>query len=140
MIITSKKSRGFTLIELMVVVAIIGVISAIAYPSYDSYMKKSRRADAKVALTRLVDREERFYLQNNTYTTSLGAAGLNVSTTSDDGLYTLSITSPNLLTGFTTTATAVAGRAQVNDTTTSAGDCRVLTLSSSGIKTPAACW
>ncbi len=55
------------------VVAIIGIISAIAYPSYDKYMKKSRRSDAKVALTKIVDREERFYLQNNTYTTSTTA-------------------------------------------------------------------
>ena len=44
------NNKGFTLIELMVVVAIIGIMGAIAYPSYDSYMKKSRRSDAKVAL------------------------------------------------------------------------------------------
>ena len=58
-----KKQNGFTLIELMIVVAIIGVLSAIAYPSYQSYMKKSARADAKVGLTKLADKQERFYLQ-----------------------------------------------------------------------------
>jgi len=131
-----NDKKGFTLIELMVVVAIIGVISAIAYPSYDKYMKKSRRSDAKVALTNIVDREERFYLQNNTYTAALGASGLNLTaTTSDEGYYTLSVTAASPLTGYTATATAVAGKPQANDT-----GCTVLTLDSAGVKTPTACW
>ena len=69
------NNKGFTLIELMVVVAIIGVLGAIGYPSYDSYMKKSRRSDAKVALQKMADRQERFYLQNNTYTNNAANAG-----------------------------------------------------------------
>ena len=132
-----NDKKGFTLIELMVVVAIIGIVSAIAYPSYDKYMKKSRRSDAKVALTKIVDREERYYLQSapSTYTTSFAAAGLNMPTTSDEGYYTLSVTAPTPLTGYTATATAVAGKPQANDT-----GCTVLTLDSTGVKTPAACW
>lgn len=126
-----KKYNGFTLMELMIVVAIIGIVSAIAYPSYDSYMKKSKRADAKVGLSKIADKQERFYLQNNTYTTSFAAAGLNTSNISTEGYYTFSVTSANLISGFVVTATAIAGRSQANDT-----GCTVMTLSSTGVKTP----
>lgn len=125
-----KKQKGFTLMELMIVVAIIGIISAIAFPSYNSYMKKSRRADAKVGLSKLADKQERFYLQNNIYTTSFAATGLNTSTTSDEGYYTFAVTSANTA-GFTLSATAVASKAQANDT-----GCTVMTLSSTGARNP----
>jgi type IV pilus assembly protein PilE len=137
-----NDKKGFTLIELMVVVAIIGIISAIAYPSYNSYIKTTRRSDAKVALTKIVDLEERFYLQYNTYTTDLTSApssgGLGMtSTTSGKGYYGLAVTSSNLLTGYTATAdaTTVSGSPQANDT-----GCTVMTLDSTGVKTPATCW
>ena len=126
-----KKYNGFTLIELLIVVAIIGVISAIAYPSYNSYMKKSRRADAKVALSKVADKQERFYLQNNTYTDSFAATGLNTSDISEEGYYKLSITSGNLVSGYTVTATAVVGQPQADD-----AGCTVMTLSSTGAKEP----
>lgn len=131
-----NKNRGFTLIELMIVVAIIGVISAISYPSYDSYMKKARRSDAKVGLARMVDLQERYYLQNNTYTASTANVG---GTATKENYYVLSIDSADV-NGFQLKATAVAGGPQANDTTTSAGDCTILKLTSTGAKTPAACW
>ncbi len=131
-----KKNAGFTLIELMIVVAIIGIISAIAYPSYDSYMKKSRRADAKTAMTQMADRQERFYLQNNSYTTNTVNVG---GTGTDDNFYVLSIDSADV-NGFALTATAAAGSPQATDNTTNNGDCTVMQLSSTGVKTPDACW
>ncbi len=126
-----KKNNGFTLIELMIVVAIIGVISAIAFPSYTSYMKKSARADAKVGMSKIADKQERFYLQNNTYTASFAADGLNTSNVSEEGYYGYTIASTDLVNGFVVTATAVAGESQADDT-----GCTVMTLSSTGIKTP----
>jgi len=128
-----KKYNGFTLIELMVVVAIIGIISAIAYPSYDSYMKKSRRADAKVGLSKIADRLERFYLDSYTYTTSF--TDIKTSTISDEGYYSFVITSTDPLANYEITATAIDGQMQKNDTTTPAGNCTVLVLSSTDLRT-----
>ena len=130
------NNKGFSLIELMIVLAIIGVLGAIGYPSYDSYMKKSRRSDAKIGLQRMADRQERFYLQNNTYTA--GAANVG-GTGTEKNYYVLSIAAADV-NGFTLTATAVAGGPQSNDTTTSHGNCTVMQLTSAGAKTPNPCW
>jgi len=67
--------RGFTLIELMVVVAIVGLLAALAYPAYESQLRKARRADARTALLDLAVRQERFFSINNTYTTSAANLG-----------------------------------------------------------------
>jgi len=76
-----RQQNGFTLIELMVVVAIIGVLAMIAYPSYQESVTKTRRADGMSLLTNIVNAEERYFTQNNTYTTDL--TDLGYSTASD---------------------------------------------------------
>jgi len=131
-----NKNTGFTLIELMIVVAIIGIISAIGYPSYDSFMKKTRRSDGTVALQKMADRQERFYLQNSTYTTNTANVG---GTGTDENYYVLSIDSADV-NNFAIIATAVAGGPQAADNTTNHGDCTALRLESTGAKTPDACW
>lgn len=65
--IKAKSHRGFTLIELMIVVAIIGIIAAIAYPSYTAYIEKARRSDAQGALMGLAGAMERYRTANGTY-------------------------------------------------------------------------
>lgn len=62
-----KKVGGFTLIELMIVVAIVAILAAVAYPSYQEYIARSRRADAKTVLLENAQFLERFYTQNGTY-------------------------------------------------------------------------
>ena len=64
------KHKGFTLIELMIVVAIVGVLAAIAYPSYQEYIARARRADAKTVLLENAQFLERFYTQNGSYLTA----------------------------------------------------------------------
>lgn len=62
-----KSSKGFTLVELMIVVAVVGILSAIAYPSYTEYVLRGRRAEARTALMDLMQQQERYYTQNGRY-------------------------------------------------------------------------
>ncbi|WP_338758638.1 type IV pilin protein [Massilia sp. METH4] len=60
-------SRGFTLIELMVVVALVGVLAALAYPGYRQHVVHARRTEAQVALQALMQQQERYFTQHNRY-------------------------------------------------------------------------
>ncbi|XAH21728.1 type IV pilin protein [Xylophilus sp. GW821-FHT01B05] len=62
-----KASSGFTLIEVMIVVAIIGILAAIAYPSYKDSILKGRRAEGRAALQELLQQQERYMTQNGRY-------------------------------------------------------------------------
>lgn len=90
------RMRGFSLIEVVIVIAILGLLVAIAYPSYLSYVTKTRRSEAKTALLDLQQRMERFFLDRNTYTTATIGSG-NASTDvlptnlTENGRYTLQI-------------------------------------------------
>ncbi len=64
---TRKQSTGFTLIELMITVSIVGILASIAYPSYRGYILKSKRAEARTALSDLLQQQERYMTQRNTY-------------------------------------------------------------------------
>jgi type IV pilus assembly protein PilE len=68
-----RQERGFTLIELMIVMAIIAVLAAIAYPNYQQFLLKSGRSDGHAKLTQIMQAQERFYSQNQSYTENLGA-------------------------------------------------------------------
>ena len=66
--------RGFTLIELMITVAIVAVLAAIAFPSYQDSVWKGKRAEAKAAIFKALQAEERYYTQNNSYVAYSGTA------------------------------------------------------------------
>ena len=133
-----KQQKGFTLIEVLIVVAILGIIAAIAIPSYTSFMNKTRRVDAITILSELAGEQQRFLSENNRYGTS--SADLGYATDpllSEDGHYTVSIQNPTA-TSFILTATPVAGGAQAGDT-----ECGAFTLNSGGVKgsnNGTACW
>lgn len=128
-----KKSLfGFTLVELMVAVAIVAILAALGLPAYTSYVARARRAEGKAALVDLAARMERFYSQNNAYTTATVAAGVpttDVLTTAatEEGWYTLSITAQGA-TNYT--LQAAPNGAQATDDAT----CGNLTLNNLGTK------
>ncbi len=124
-----KNNKGFTLVELMIVIAILGILGSVAYPSYLSHVKKANRADGIDSLLALAGRMEEYYMNNDTY---VDATVTNVN--SSDGLYTLSITTATAF-AYTITATPVGGDSY----------CGNLTLNSLGVKgtsagTVADCW
>ena len=86
-----NQNKGFTLIELMIVVAVITIIAAIAIPAYSDYVTRAKRADGKTALASLQLAQEKYRANNPTYATS--AASIPFATTSPDGYYTISISS-----------------------------------------------
>jgi type IV pilus assembly protein PilE len=92
-----KYMRGVTLTELMVVVVIIGILTAIAYPSYRGYSARAKRNEARAALLQIATNQERFYLQNNTYTTDLTALGFATASNhkTDSGSYIINVTAAN---------------------------------------------
>jgi type IV pilus assembly protein PilE len=70
----ANRQKGFTLIELMIVVAIIGILAAIAYPSYQSYVEKTRRGQAQADILELVQFLERRYSNGFDYRKPDGTA------------------------------------------------------------------
>ena len=129
-----RTSRGFSLIELMIVVAILAVIAAVAYPSYREQVRKSRRADCAGALVSLGGAMERHHTINSTYLgaaaggANTGAPGIFATSCPVDGgaaTYNLTIQA----------ATASTYAVQAAPTGSQTGDkCGNFTLTNTGLK------
>jgi len=77
----TSSEKGFTLIELMIVVAIIGILAAIAIPNFMNYQCKAKQSEAKVNLGNIRTAEEAYYAEYDNYTTSLTDIGFDTKGT-----------------------------------------------------------
>lgn len=161
-----SKNRGFTLLELMVVVTVIAILAAIALPSYFSQVRKSRRSEVEGAVQSAALAEERVRADCSNYVAVAAAADWTTTPSSGcptgyagtlagnpytSSYYTLAITTPTTGTctggatctaGICYTITATATGTQAKDTA-SGSSCSTLTYASAcgtATKTPAACW
>jgi len=121
----STDVRGFSLIELVIVLLIIAILAAIAIPSYRQYVVRANRVDAQRSLMDLAARQERFFYSRNAYATALSDLGANSSVAGAN--YTIAPPSATS-TAFTITASAV-GSQQKSDQA-----CQTLTITNTGVQ------
>jgi type IV pilus assembly protein PilE len=129
-----RAARGFTLIELMIVVLVVAILGAIAYPSYTDSVRKGRRGQAKTDLLELSQLAERWKTVNNTYV-GFGSPGgdcilsgeMGRSPHSGTAYYNVCINAT--ATTYTLTATPIPGTAQASDT-----KCGAMSIDQAGVK------
>lgn len=128
----TKRKRGFSLVELMIVVAIVAILVALALPSYSRYVRKANRGEAQSLLLNWANNQEIWRANDVDYATT----GEITAPTHDK--YDFAIADRGATT-YTLSATAKAGIDQVNDTERG-NSCTPMTLDQSNTKTHADCW
>jgi type IV pilus assembly protein PilE len=129
-----KKNRGFTLIEILIVMVVIGILAAIAIPSYNNQLIRGTRSAAQAVMADIANKEL-FYLQSQRqYTTLYTDLGIAALPGEVSNFYDITIPVDNTATPpvFTVTATPKAGTRQATD--------GVITLDSTGTKSPSGKW
>ncbi|HWT28900.1 MAG TPA: type IV pilin protein [Methylophilaceae bacterium] len=129
----AQHSSGFTLIELMVVVAIVGVLASIAMPAYSRYVQRSKAAEATSALSDWRNRMERFFQDNRTYTGACAAA-------TPTGIKYFTMSCVETAQTYTLTATGKADQGMSGFTFTLDQNNSKQTTAYPGSTVPANCW
>jgi type IV pilus assembly protein PilE len=136
-----KKTAGFTLLELLIVVAVFSIIMSMSVAGYRQYITRANRVDATALLLRVAAAQERHYLEENTYTDDMVALGFP-GALSERGYYALTVTPAlsGLVVGYTATAKVVDGESQSDDM-----KCQELSINESGLRSsapeePGTCW
>ena len=132
-----RHMRGVTLIELMIVIVVLSILVAVGYPNYQEFTARAKRNEARAALLRLATNQERFYLNNNTFTQNLTQLGFATTPTwqTETGYYLIQVTAADA-SNFTATATYLQGGPE-------AGKCASFTIDGRGTKTSSPdpdCW
>ena len=132
----SKQVKGFTIIELMIVILIVAILVALAYPSYINYVRKAKRGEAQQLLLNWSINQEIWRSNNATYNGEADdtAAGYIIPAHEN---YTFAVSN---VTGTTYTLSASAQNDQANDKARDGSSCSPLALDQSGVKSPPACW
>ena len=117
------RNRGFTLVELMIVVAIVGILASVAFPSYFESVRKSNRADAKSTMMQVASQEERYYTENNVYGTVVDIGNAVSPVRSSSGKHNITVVTANANATYIITATPV----------TTDSICGNLTLTNTGV-------
>lgn len=145
-----QLTRGFTLIEIMMVIAIIGILAAIALPGYEQYVTRSKRGLAKSAIVQVMDLQAQFFVDNKAFTTDLtdlgyaengfgiNRSGKEVASTSTDRVYIIQLASGASATAFTMEAVPQLAQA------TKDSKCGTLKITHTGVKSVSGsgtdCW
>ena len=128
----SSRGRGFTLIEVMIVLVVVAILAAIALPSYRDQLRKSARAEAQAFLTDMASRQQQYLADKRRYAGSVAA--LNMAAPADVGnVFNIAIAAaagppPTFV------ITATASGDQAKDT------CALMSIDNAGNRTPAKCW
>ena len=124
-LIKLQANRGFTLIEVMIVVAILGILAAIALPSYREHVLRGNRAEGQSMLTTAAARQERYRAQNNVYAANVNELYGQASFSSETAKYNLTVAAGDADDrGYLLTATP----------TFSDDDCKHFSLNGAGVK------
>ncbi len=128
-----RNDKGFTLIELMIVVVVLSIVLGLGVPGYRQYLQRANRADASTSLLRIAAAQERFFIANGTYASNAQLAldppaGLGIAST-ERGFYDLAVApaAGGLAVGYTASATVNAAEDQKDD-----ADCNVFTINERG--------
>lgn len=142
-----RRSKGFSLIELMIVVVIVGILGAVAYPNYINYVKKTRRGEIAELMTEAAQALERHYSRAGSYANTTTPTVVTTADPVGNAYYSLTVNrvaaSGGTTSSFLLTAAPVAGKMMAGDM------CGSYTLTDTGLRantntttgaTTAVCW